>query len=81
MSWEIEWTMWSVAPVLMIQSLDLNSCLINNLGRKMEWDKFGGNQKGLPKKLEEEGDEMELKAVKEGWEATKGIIDVMTEVA
>ena len=47
----------------------------------MEWDKFGGNQKGLPKKLEEEGDEMELKVVKEGWEATKGIIDVMTEVA
>ena len=54
---------------------------INNLGRKMEWDKFGGNQKGLPEKLEEEGDEMELKVVKEGWEATKGIIDVMTEVA
>ena len=55
---------------------------INNLGKKkMEWDKFGGNQKGLPEKLEEEGDEMELKAVKEGWEATEGIIDVMTEVA
>ena len=56
---------------------------INNLGKKKkkEWDKFGGNQKGLPEKLEEERDEMELKTVKEGWEATKGIIDVMTEAA
>ena len=43
--------MWSVAPVSMIQSLDLNAFLSTRWVEKIEWDIFGGIQKGLPEKL------------------------------
>ena len=48
---ETEWTMWSVAPMSMIQSWGLYACLSTYWAENIEWDKFGGNQKGLPKKL------------------------------
>ena len=44
--------MWLVAPVSMIQELDSKHCLSMTWVEKIEWEKLGGIQKGLPKKLE-----------------------------
>ena len=44
-------TIWSVAPVSIIQVLDLYACLSTIRAEKMECEGLGGNQKGLLEKL------------------------------
>ena len=52
-SWDTEWTIWSVAPVSIIQESDLNTVLSTTWAKNTEWEKLGGIQKGFPEKLEE----------------------------
>ena len=52
-SWDSEWTIWSVAPVSIIQESDLNTVLSTIWAENTKWEKLGGIQKGLPEKLEE----------------------------
>ena len=35
----------------MIQAWGLYACLFTYWAKNIEWDRFGGNQKGLPEKL------------------------------
>ena len=44
-------TIWSVAPVSIIQVLNLYAYLSTIRAEKMECEGLEGNQKGLPKKL------------------------------
>ena len=60
MNWVIEWTKWLVAPVSMIQVLDLYACLSTTWAEKMEWEWLGGIQYGLLEKLDEQEGEMEV---------------------
>ena len=60
MNWVIEWTKWLVAPVSMIQVLDLYACLSTTWAEKMEWERLGGIQYGLLEKLDEQEGEMEV---------------------
>ena len=48
---DTECTIWSVAPVSIIQVLDLYACLLTIRAEKMECEGLGGNQKGLLEKL------------------------------
>ena len=52
-NWDTEWTIWSVAPVSIIQESNLKTVLSTTWAENIEWEKLGGIQKGLPEKLEE----------------------------
>ena len=58
-NWDIEWTIWSVALVSIIQESDLKVVLSTTWAENTEWEKLEGIQKGLPKKLEEIEAELE----------------------